>query len=203
MVTETRPKLVTAEELLKLDAQGFYGELIRGVLCETPPPGNEHGQICLRIGSLILRFVDEHRLGTATSNDAGVLLEREPDTVRGPDIAFFSNHRQPPETRRPGYAEVPPDLVVEVRSPSDSTDEIHDKALMWLGYDVRLVWVILPDSRSVDVYRSSRDISTVEGDREIDGGDVLPGFRCSLDDIFGRRMQPPRQDSGDQSTAGD
>ena len=189
---ESLPRLVTADELLKLDAQGFCGELIRGVLCEMPPPGIEHGQICLRIGSLILRFVDERRLGTATTNDAGVVLERDPDTVRGPDVAFYSNDRLSPGVRVPGYSEHPPDLAVEVKSPNDSRDDIHDKALMWLSYGVRLVWVVLPDTRTVDVYRSSRDITTVSGGSELSDDGVLPGFRCTLEDVFG----PTSMESG-------
>ena len=201
MVTESLPKLVTADELLKLDAQGFYGELIRGVLCEMPPPGNEHGQICLRLGSLIWQFVDIQQLGTATSNDSGIRLERDPDTVRGPDLAFFSKERLSPEIRLTGYSDVLPDLLVEVKSPHDSRDDIHDKALMWLSYGVRLVWVVLPDTRTVDVYRSTRDISTVAGNGELTGGDVLPGFRCDLDQVFGPPPAPPQQPTGDQSAA--
>lgn len=201
MVTEIRPKSVTAEELLKLDAQGFYGELIRGVLCEMPPPGIRHGKICLKVGSLLLDFVERRHLGTVASNDAGVWLERDPDTVRGPDVSFFSSERMPLDSDIPGYAEMIPDLVVEVRSSSDSLNELHDKALMWLSYGARLVWVVVPETRTVDVFRSSRDISTVSEGGALQGGDVLPGFRCSLDDIFGPRLQPSQEDSGDQSSA--
>ena len=197
MVAQTPPRLVTAEELLQLDAAGFCGELIRGVLCEMPPPGIEHGQICVRIGSLILRIADERRLGTVTTNDAGVVLEREPDTVRGPDVAFYSNNRLSPGVRVTGYSEKPPDLAVEVKSPTDSRDEIHDKALMWLSYGVRLVWVILPQTRTVDVYRSSRNISTVSEGGELDGHDVLPGFRCRLEDIFGPSLEPTTDETDD------
>ena len=185
MVTQTAARLVTAEELLRLDAEGFYGELIRGILCEMAPPGNEHGRICLRLGSQILQFVEEHDLGSATSNDSGVLLERNPDTVRAPDLSFHSSERLAPEIRIPGYPDVVPDLAVEVKSPSDPLDKAHDKALMWLSYGVRLVWVVLPDTRTVNVYRSTSDFSAVSGDVELSGEDVLPGFRCSINSIFG------------------
>ena len=192
MVTEAPLRLVTADELLKLDAQGFYGELIRGVLCEMPPPGIRHGKICLKVGAILLSFVERQNLGTVVSNDAGVWLERNPDTVRGPDVSFFSDEHMPLDSDIPGYAEVIPDLVVEVRSPNDSLSELHDKALMWLSYGAHLVWVVVPETRTVDVYRSSRDISTVSEGGELQGGDVLPGFRCELEDIFGPQPEPSK-----------
>ncbi len=179
------PKLVTAEELQRMSKDEFRGELIRGRLCEMPPPGNEHGVICLRLGSKILLHVEEHELGMATSNDAGVVLERGPDTVRGPDLAYFSRERFSPSGRATGYPEVPPNLVVEVKSPSDSLSEVHDKAVMWISYGVETVWLVLPDSRSVDVYQAGADVVSVTEPNQLDGLHVLPGFSCSLEEIFG------------------
>ncbi len=167
----------------------FRGELIRGRLCEMPPPGNEHGVICLRLGAKILLHVEEHQLGIATSNDAGVVLERGPDTVRGPDLAYFSKERFSPSGRTTGYPEVPPNLVVEVKSPSVSLSEVHDKAMMWISYGVETVWLVLPDSRSVDVYRAGVDIVSVTEPNQLSGLDVLPGFNCSLEEIFGPAAQ--------------
>ena len=111
-------------------------------------------------------------------------LERDPDTVREPDIAYFSAERMPPGVRVPGYAETPPDLVVEVVSPSDTIREVNDKAFMWLGYGVRLVWLVYPDTRTVDVYRSGRAVTTLAEDDFLDGLDVLPGFTCAVSEVF-------------------
>ena len=181
----------------------FRGELIRGRLCEMPPPGNEHGVICLRLGSKILLHVEEHQLGLATSNDAGVVLERGPDTVRGPDLAYFSKERFSPTGRTIGYPEVSPDLVVEVKSPSDSLSEVHDKALMWLNAGVDMVWVVLPDTRSVDIYRADAETVTVSEPTTLSGGDILPGFHCNLTDIFGPPPDQADQPSEEQSVAGE
>ena len=83
-----------------------------------------------------------------------------------------------------GYSETVPDLVVEVVSPSDGLREVNDKALMWLSYGVRLVWVVDPDTRSVDVYRASRVASTLTESDTLDGLDTLPGFTCTVGDVF-------------------
>ena len=111
-------------------------------------------------------------------------LERNPDTVREPDIAYISAEKLPLDVRATTYYEVVPDLVVEVASQSDTLQSINDKARMWLSYGVRMVWVAFPNSRSVDVYESEDRVFTLgEGDM-LDGGDVLPGFSCAVRDVF-------------------
>ncbi|MYA41249.1 MAG: Uma2 family endonuclease [Gammaproteobacteria bacterium] len=188
----TEAKLLTAEELLRLDAEGVRGELIRGVLCETMPTGELHGKIVMRLGGLLFGFVEPEGLGTLFASDSGIWLERDPDTVREPDIAFTSSQRLPLDAWNAGYAEVVPDLVVEVASPSDSRREVHDKAHMWLNHGVRLVWVVQPETRTVDVYRPDGAIATLGEQDSLDGLDVLPGFTCDVSAVFG---PPPADES--------
>ena len=176
--------MLTADDLLRLDAEGIRGELIRGVLCETMPAGIEHGTIVMNLGMALGNFVKPRKMGRLAGSDSGVWLERDPDTVREPDLAYFSYERMPPGVRVPGYAETPPDLVVEVVSPSDSVREVNDKAFMWLGHGVRLVWVVHPDTRTVDVYRGGRAVTTLTEDDSLDGLDVLPGFACAVGEVF-------------------
>ena len=83
-----------------------------------------------------------------------------------------------------GYAEVVPDLVMEVKSPSDSVRAVTDKARMWLSYGVRLAWVLYSDTRSVDVHSQDGPVSTLTGSDTLDGGDVLPQLECKVSDIF-------------------
>ena len=83
-----------------------------------------------------------------------------------------------------GYAEVVPDLVVEIVSPSDSRREVSDKAQMWLSYGVALVWVVQPESRTVDVYDADRAVVTLDQHDTLDGLDVLPGFTCAVSAVF-------------------
>ena len=182
--TVTKTKLLTADELLRLDAEGVRGELIRGVLCETMPAGLEHGTIVMTLGAELKNFIKPRKLGRLVGSDSGIWLERDPDTVREPDIAYFSAEKIPPGVRVTGYAETPPNLVVEVVSPSNTIREVNDKAFMWLGYGVRLVWVVYPDSRSIDVYQSGRAVTTLTEQDSLDGLDVLPGFTCAVSDVF-------------------
>ena len=180
----TLTKLLTAADLLRLYGEGVRGELIRGVLHETMSTGVEHGTIVMNLGILLGVFIKPRKLGVLTGSDAGVWLERDPDTVREPDIAYFSAERLPPGVRITGYAEVPPDLVVEIVSPSDNPREVHDKVWMWLSYGVRLVWVVQPDTRTVDVHEPGRAVVTLDERDRIDGLDVLPGFSCAVRAVF-------------------
>ena len=177
-------KRLTADDLLRLYSEGVRGELIRGVLCETMPTGQEHGEVVVNLLALLGAFVKPRKLGRLTASDSGVWLERDPDTVREPDIAYFSAEKMPPGVRVPGYAEAVPDLVVEVASPSDSLREVNDKALMWLSYGVRMVWVVNPQTRAVDVHREGRAASTLAENDTLDGLDALPGFTCAVRDVF-------------------
>ena len=182
--THTDTKRLTADDLLRLYSEGVRGELIRGVLCETMPTGQEHGEIVVNLAVMLGAFVKPRKLGRLTASDSGVWLERDPDTVREPDIAYFSAEKIPPGVRVTGYAEAVPDLVVEVSSPSDSLRGVNDKALMWLGYGVRMVWVVNPHTRAVDVYREGRAASTLTENDALDGLDALPGFTCAVRDVF-------------------
>ena len=183
--TTAEAKLLTADDLLRLYGEGVRGELIRGVLCETMATGQRHGKIVARLVAALVNFVDAGRLGTVVASDSGVWLDRNPDTVREPDIAFTSVERLPLDADVAGYAELVPDLVVEVASPSDSRREVHDKAHMWLNHGVRLVWVVQPEARTVDVYRPDGEVATLGEQDTLDGLAVLPGFTCDVSAIFG------------------
>ena len=184
--TEARreARLLTAGDLLRLCGEGVRGELIRGVLCETMPTGHRHGAIVANLVGELRPFVKLRRLGWIVASDSGVWLERDPDTVREPDIAFTSAEKIPLDADIPGYAEVAPDLVVEVASPSDGRRAVYDKAQMWLRHGVRLVWVAHPDTRTVDAHRDDGTVETLGEDDSLDGLDVLPGFVCAVSAVF-------------------
>ncbi len=183
-VIDAAPRLLTADDLLRLYSDGVRGELIRGVLCETMPTGREHGRIVVNLAAELRNFVKPRRLGILTASDSGVWLERDPDTVREPDIAFFASEKSPLDEQVMGYSETPPDLVAEVASPGDSRQELHDKALMWLSYGVGLVWVVHPATRTVDAHRTGGRVTTLTEGDALDGLDALPGFSCTLRDLF-------------------
>ena len=180
----TATSLMTADDLLRLDAEGVRGELIRGVFQQMAPTGAEHAEIAMRLGHYLNAFIIPRKLGRLMGSDGDVLIERGPDTVREPDIGFTSAERAPLGVRLTGYLEIVPDLVVEVVSPSDDPDEVERKALMWRSHGARLVWVVHPDPRTVEVYRTDGTVETLEGDAALDGEDVLPGFTCPLASVF-------------------
>lgn len=190
-MTTTVAKLLTADDLLRLHSEGVHAELIRGVLQETMPPGERHGIIMAELTALLVMFVKQHLIGRITTGDAGVWVEHDPDTVRAPDIAFFSTERIATRPPRPGYSVAIPDLVVEIVSPHDRSNVVYDKARMWLSHGVRLVWVVNPQTRTLDVHRSDARVEVISSDGVLDGADVLPGFSCPLADIF-----PPADETG-------
>ena len=183
-MTTTKPHLLTADDLLRLHSEGVKGELIMGVLHKKVSYGLEHGQIAINWGILLGSFVKPRGLGRVFGSDTGVQLERGPDTVREPDVGFISAERMPLDVRERRYAQVVPDLVVEIVSPNDRPVPVFDKAQMWLRHGVRLVWITDPEARTITALSQSGPTRTfVEADT-LDGGDVLPGFTCPVRDIF-------------------
>jgi len=177
-------KLVSAEELWRMpeSLDGTRYELLQGELIQMTPAGARHGQTAVLVGSILCTFVKEKRLGHVVSNDTGVFTEKDPDTVLAPDLAYWRRETLPelPE----GFAEVAPDLAVEVVSPSDSQSYVHRKVLHYLDHGVPLVWVVDPKARTVTVYRSRRDVCILSETEEITGGEVLPGFSCRVGEFF-------------------
>ena len=184
-MTTLKPKLLTADDLLRLYSKGVKGELIRGVLHETMASGVRHGKIAMLLGARFVTHVVPAGLGHVFGSDAGVLLETDPDTVREPDIAYVSAERLPLDADIDGYCPVPPDLVVEIKSPSDSEREVDDKATMWLDFGVRMALVINPETGTIRVRQLNLPTVILTVDDTLDGGEVLPGFSCPVREILG------------------
>ncbi len=116
-------------------------------------PGFRHGEICLQVGHLLKEFLKGRNLGRGLSNDAGVVIERNPDSVRGADVAYYSFARVPRESSPAGYASAPPEVVFEVRSPSDSWSELIVKTGEYLKAGVSAVVLCDPDDETLHVCR--------------------------------------------------
>jgi Uma2 family endonuclease len=184
-MTTAIQQLITAEEFIKLPqpSDGSRQELVRGVLLTMLPPGGLHGACCSRLGRRLGSFVEANQLGEVFSNDTGFVTERSPDSVRGPDVAFWSRERLPeiPE----GYIDLPPDLAVEVISPEDLFSRIQRKIVEYMTRGVRLLWVIDPLDRGVGIYRPEQSVPRILSENEtLTGEDVLEGFRCLVRDLF-------------------
>ena len=180
----TKQKLLTADDLLRLYSNGVRGELIQGVLYETMSAGVNHGKIVVNLTIELGAFVKPRRLGSLMASDTGIILERNPDTVREPDIAFISAAKMPLGMDVPGYSEAVPDLVVEIASPSDSRREVNAKAQMWLSYGVRLVWAVYPITRTVESHPQHGAATLLTDIDTLGDDDVLPGFTCKVSAIF-------------------
>ncbi len=180
----TAKKLLTADDLMAMPDDGKRYELVRGELIEMPPTSHERGMVAARLGRRMGNFIEDHDLGHGVAADTGVNVERNPDTVRAPDYGFISYERmaEPPPSR--GYADVIPDLVLEVVSPNDRQPDADAKTQMWLEAGVRLVLVAYPETREVYAHHDDGTVIRYGIDDIVRGDPVLPGFACAVADIF-------------------
>jgi len=174
-------RLITAEEFGRHPEWGPC-ELIKGKVVPLTVPKPRHGDISFEVAFRIGLFVRERKLGKVFTNDSGMLIERNPDTVRGPDVGFLSASRLPKNLDE--YLEVPFDLCVEVVSPTDAWSEVTEKVDMYLAAGVVLVWVLDPQKKSAHIFRKGREALVVDERGSLGGEDVLPGFTLQLSDIF-------------------
>lgn len=171
-----------AEFMRKPDpADGSREELVRGEVITMPPPQGRHGLVQVQIAYLLKCVVAPRKLGWVTA-ETGVILERDPDTVRGPDVAYCSVARHP--SRPEGYYEIPPDLVVEVLSPDDRKKDVREKIKEYVTNGVKLVWLVDPEIRTVTIYAGSLRGTELDENETITGGEVLPEFSCKVAEFF-------------------
>lgn len=174
----------TASELFEMPHDGFRYELVKGELRKMSPSGSEHGATIVNITVLLAQYVKANKLGVCFGTETGFKIASDPDTVRAPDVAFIRQERIPesgiPKQFWPGA----PDLAVEVLSPGDTRSEVAEKVRDWLEAGARAVWVINPKQHGVTVHRSTTDVTRLSKEDELDGGDVVPGFRCRVSEIF-------------------
>ena len=175
--------LLTAAELLAFPDDDYRYELVRGKLIRMPPPGWRHSRTVVRVASRLDRFVDERQLGIVLA-ESGYHLEWEPDTVRAPDVSFISAERLPPDEFPHSYPTLAPDLAVEVLSPSERPGARREKMQDYFAAGTRLVWEIDPAQRTITVYRSVHDRTTLAADDELSGAEVLPGFVCRVAELI-------------------
>ncbi len=180
-------KLVTAKEFAELverpENRGKFLELEQGEIVEMPSPGKYHGFGCGNSAGILGTFGVQRRKGYLCSNDSGIQVESDPDTVRGPDVAFYKD-AQTPDTMERSIALEPPLLVVEVLSLHDRIGRLMTRIRQFLARGVKLVWVLDPEDRTVTVWRRGREPYVVGGTTELTGEDVLPDFRCSVAEFF-------------------
>jgi Uma2 family endonuclease len=171
---------MTAEELMNIDDEPNRHELIKGELLTMAPIGYPHGTTTVNLSTLLHNHVKANNLGVLAV-ELGFKLETDPDTVLGPDISFIARERVgiPSE----GYVVGPPDLAVEVLSPSDRKTQVERKTALWLELGAKSVWNVNPKRRTVEVVRADgKRWLFYDTDELVD--DTVPGFRVKVSEIF-------------------
>jgi Uma2 family endonuclease len=183
----TTTRLITADDLLTMptyvNGSDRRYELIRGELKVMSPTKPLHGVVCARITIKLGSFVEEHDLGETFGAETGFLVERDPDTVLGTDVAYISHERLAAENFEKFFP-FAPDLAVEVLNPSNTAREINDKVAMYFAAGARAAWVFNPKKRTAAVYTSPSDVRILNEQETLEGGEVLPGFTLELSKLF-------------------
>lgn len=185
-------QVTTAEELWELpDKGGLRYELVEGEVIEVPGAGALHGLIVLLVSKLLDGYVSAEDLGLVLPDGSAYILDRHPDLLRIPDVSFISWERVPEDGIPEGFWTTAPDLAVEVVSPNDRAEDIHEKVHEYLAAGCRMVWVLWPRRQSVSVH-SPDGLRELGPDAILDGADVLPGFRVRVADLFAIRRDRRR-----------
>lgn len=177
------PHLLTERDLARLPDDGFRHELQAGLLVAEPIPFPRHAQVQARLIALLDGFARPRGLGQVLG-DGGFLLASNPDTVRGPDVAFVTRERWASSTDRGRFFRGAPDLAVEVLSPSNRAGEIRAKVADYLAAGARLVWIVDPKRRTVTIHETLLAPRRLGPQDVLDGGEVLPAFSIPVEAVF-------------------
>ena len=179
----TKTRLMTVEEYDRLPSSQRY-DLIEGELVPMPPmPGDQHGQVTINLSIEAGYFIRSRDLGVCYAAETRFLIHRDPDSSIAPDFAFTAKARAPRQIVR-GSSPVIPDLVLEVRSPSDTRREAEEKMRQWIDAGVALGWELNPTTQILTVYRPGEAPREVDINGAIDGEDVLSGFTFPMRRLF-------------------
>ena len=171
------PITMTLEEFLASDLEGY--EYVKGELIPMPPTSLEHGEIGISIVRHLDRHVHENQLGRVYTSDTGFQVG---ERVLMPDVAFVSTARLPENRKK--ASPVPPDLAIEVVSPTDTQSGVSEKVQAYLDAGTSMVWVLDPVLKTVTVYRPNDDYKLLTRRDILTGEDVVEGFSCEVAKFF-------------------
>ncbi|MCL1473303.1 Uma2 family endonuclease [Argonema antarcticum] len=136
--------------------------------------------IIARLVFLLQSWVLPRQLGYVTGSSAGFRLPN--GNLRGPDVSFVSAARLNPLPR--SFAEIVPDLMVEVKSASDSIPPLEKKILMFLELGTQVGILIDPDKLTVTVYRSTGEPIVLTGNDTLIIPELFPGWELPISEIW-------------------
>ncbi len=178
------PTLLRAEEFARVAEVLGPCELVAGEVIPKSPGGLRHSEITGKACLLLGTHNRAHRLGRVLSGESGFIVRREPDTVRGADVAFISYQRLPKDTPVTGFVEVPAELIIEVLSDDVSWAEMEKKIGEYHAFGVDLVWVLDPRTLTLRAYALGA-LPVLLREADIANADPhVPGFSCRVADFF-------------------
>lgn len=179
--------LMTADEFFEFvhrpENRNRLFELDRGRIDEMPRPGIRHGVVCANVSRVLGNFTFARGRGIVVSNDAGLIVEHDPDTVFGPDLFLFDeiiDYGDLPTH----WGDRPPTLVVEVLSPNDRTTKLNRRIGRLLAMGVPLVWVLDPEESTLTVHQSHRPLVVLEATDEVTGLEFVADLKLKVADFF-------------------
>jgi Uma2 family endonuclease len=174
-------RLMTADELAQLPDDGYRYELIEGELIRMPPAGWLHGVRLLEVGLYVLDYAKRH--GGRATGGSGYRLKVDPDTVLAPDVAYVRSERIPPNSG-PTYPPVAPDVALEIVSPSERPGYQRKKVRVYFEAGTRMVLFLDEMKRTLTVEHADGHTEVLHEGDVFDGGEVMPGFRVPVADLF-------------------
>ena len=180
----TEKKVWTDAEFMALSQDGYHYEIVNGELIDMGNSGALHGYVCSTLMILLGGYIRTHKLGAMF--DSSTAFTMKSGNKRSPDLSFFAKARLQNITKLPlGFLKGAPDLVVEVLSPGNTVEEIHEKLVEYFENGTRLAWIVHPNEHYVLVYRSAQEpdrlLKTID---TLDGEEVIPGFTLAVGDLF-------------------
>jgi Uma2 family endonuclease len=180
----TGEKLISVAEFAAMPSSERQQELVKGKVVEMNLPKPKHGFICSEIAGILREFVKSGKLGRVFSNDSGVITERDPDSMRGPDVGYYSYSRVPAGKVSDDYFDVKPELAFEVVSPDDVWARVLEKVAELLDAGVTVVCVADPRNETIQIHRVDQPVQYLRGEDELTFPDILPGFSCRVSQCF-------------------
>lgn len=177
------PGHATEKDVVRIEAaENRLFELVDGVLVEKAM-GAAEALLASYVVHFFWDYLRDHDLGVALGADG--MLRLRPRLVRIPDVSFISWDQIPRgEFPAKPVPDLYPDLAVEVLSDSNTAAEIERKLAEYFEAGCRLAWIIDPKTKTADVYTSPTDCRHLRAAQSLDGGDVLPGFKLPLKELF-------------------
>jgi len=170
--------------------QGRWWELDQGRVIEMPPPKPPQGTLCAWIAHLLWSFAIARGRGRVTTNDTGLIVQTNPDTVRGVDVMFFDASLSL-DAIPAGYETDRPALAIEVRSPTDRPNMMSRRIAQYLARGIPIVWVVDPADQTIAIHRPGGAIPDIaRDDDELTGFEILPDLRVRARDLFTLPGQP-------------